>query len=169
VAPHTLSSPIESPDDEAAAPLMPPRSAAVDDEMDITPMIDMTFLLLIYFLLVATPDIRTSVDLPQATHGGAVSQRDATVITVGQGSGEQAPVYLADGEIASARLTGGPESHRDAIAQHVRKGLQESDRTNVVIKADRRVPHRDVSRVMRAVSLVEGVKLHLGVLEPLDD
>jgi biopolymer transport protein ExbD len=163
------SRPSESPEEDLDAPLMPPRTAATDDEMDITPMIDMTFLLLIYFLVVTTPDMRTSIDLPRASHGGAVSQRTATVITVGESGGGPATVYLADGKVESALAAGELPQQRDAIAEHVRRGLQDDNRTDVVIKADRRVPHREVARVMRSASLVEGIKLHLAVLEPLDD
>ena len=36
---------------------------------------------------------------------------------------------------------------------------------NVLIKADRNVAHRDVARVIKAVSRVEGAKIFLAVLE----
>ena len=156
-------------DDELMEPLFPPRPDVEDDEIDITPMIDMTFLLLIYFLLVTTPDVRTAIELPQARHGGAVSQRNATIITIGEASGGTAPIYMADGTIASALVTGEPREQRETIAEHVRQGLQDESRTDVVIKADRHVPHREVARVMRAASLVDGIRLHLAVLQPLDE
>ena len=44
-----------------------------DDEMDITPMIDITFLLLIFFLVAARLDEDTPVELPAARHGAAVA------------------------------------------------------------------------------------------------
>ncbi len=137
--------------------------------MDITPMIDITFLLLIYFLLVTTPDTQTTVQLPPARHGNAVSQRIATIITLGETAAERAPIYLADGKVPSAIVEGASEVQRDAIAEHVRRGLQEENKIDVVIKADRRVPHREVARVIRAASEVEGIQLHLAVLEALDD
>jgi biopolymer transport protein ExbD len=161
--------PIDVTPEDLAAPLIPSRGATMDDEMDITPMIDMTFLLLIYFLVVTTPDMRTVIKLPAARHGDSVSQRTSTVITIGESQGLAAPVYLADGKVAAALLSGEPQSQREAIAQHVRDGLQESNRMDVIIKADRHVSHRDVARVMRAASLVEGIHLHLAVLEPIDD
>jgi biopolymer transport protein ExbD len=139
-----------------------------DDEMDITPMIDMTFLLLIYFLVATVPDIRTTIDLPVARHGGAVSQREATIITIGQSGKERASVYLADGVVAGALVLGQPAAQRERIAEHVRRGVQEGNRMDVVIKADRGVPHREVARVMQAVSMVDGVQLHLAVLEPIE-
>ncbi len=157
------------PDGGAATPLMPRRRLETDDEMDITPMIDITFLLLIYFLLVTTPDMQTTVELPPARHGGAVSQRTATIITLGESASEQAPVYLADGKVSGALVEGDPPMQRSRIAEHVRRGLQEENKIDVVIKADRRVPHREVARVMRAASEVDGIQIHLAVLESLDD
>lgn len=163
------STPTESPDDGAAAVLMPRRKLVTDDEMDITPMIDITFLLLIYFLLVTTPDMQTAIELPPARHGDAVSQRIATIITVGELGGRQAPVYLADGKVPSALVEGEPPVQRSRIVEHVRRGLQEENKVDVVIKADRRVPHREVARVLRAASEVQGIQIHLAVLESLDD
>jgi biopolymer transport protein ExbD len=159
----------EATDDEQidpATPLLPRRKMVIDDEMDITPMIDITFLLLIYFLLVTTPDMQTAVQLPRARHGAAVSQRIATIITLGESAAEQSPVYLADGKVPAALVDGERAVRQNAIAEHVRRGLQDEDKIDVVIKADRRVPHRDVAQVMQAASAVEGVRLHLAVLEP---
>jgi biopolymer transport protein ExbD len=151
---------------DPAAPLMSRQRPTVDDEMDITPMIDITFLLLIYFLLVSVPDMQASIQLPHARHGDPVSQRIATVITLGESSGESSPVYLADGKVPAALAEGNLSAQRTVIVEHVRRGLQDEDRIDVVIKADRRVPHREVARVMQAASQVEGIRLHLAVLEP---
>lgn len=152
--------------DDPAAPLMRRRAVVVDDEMDITPMIDITFLLLIYFLLVTVPDMQAAIQLPHARHGDPVSQRIATVVTLGESAVGLAPVYLADGKVPAALVEGNASAQRMAIAEHVRRGLQDEDKIDVVIKADRRVPHREVARVMQAASQVEGIRLHLAVLEP---
>ena len=55
------------------------RFTQSDDEMDITPMIDITFLLLIFFLVASTPDRQTAVDLPTARFGRGVSQNNAVI------------------------------------------------------------------------------------------
>ena len=97
---------------------------------------------------------------------------DATVtipsvrVTLAESTAGDVPVYLADGKVPGSVVAGEPGSQRTAIAEHVRRGLQQENKIDVVIKADRRVPHRDVARVMQAASQVEGVRLHLAVLEP---
>ena len=51
-----------------------PRPHQDDSEMDITPMIDMTFLLLIFFLVASKMDRSNEVRLPPAEHGVAVDR-----------------------------------------------------------------------------------------------
>ncbi|MBN1853945.1 MAG: biopolymer transporter ExbD [Pirellulales bacterium] len=137
-----------------------------DSEMDITPMIDVTFLMLIFFLVASTPDVQAVIELPPANHGIGVSQRDSTILTIGDSGQENAPVYLADGKYPNALVTGSLEAQRQKIVDHVQDNLRSKFRkTDVLIKADRSVKHRDVARVIKAVSRVEGVKIHLAVLE----
>ncbi len=52
------------------------RGRATEDfEMDITPMIDITFLLLIFFLVCSTADQDTAIELAKARHGKAVGEQ----------------------------------------------------------------------------------------------
>lgn len=139
-----------------------PRDEDVD--MDITPMIDMTFLLLIFFLVSSTPDQQTSVDLPKAYHGVGVSQRNATIFTIGEGGVGGAPVYAADGRIPGTELPDDLDLRSQRIEELVQEGIHE-DKTNVVIKGDKNVAYREVARVVKAVSRVNNVKIHLAVLE----
>ena len=70
-------------DDSEARDVPLVRRARTDDaEMDITPMIDVTFLLLIFFLVCSSPDQQNSVDLPKARYGTGVDKKNSVVITV---------------------------------------------------------------------------------------
>ncbi|MEN0109747.1 MAG: biopolymer transporter ExbD [Planctomycetota bacterium] len=140
------------------------RRKASDDDVDITPMIDITFLLLIFFLVTSTPDQDTEVTLPEALYGDAVSQLEATIFTVDRTSGEVAPVYAADGKVPGTELPEASEPREAAIHEAVRAGL-DADKGNVVIKADRGVAFRHVSAVIASVSKVDGANLHLAVLD----
>lgn len=145
-----------------SAPLR--RRVENDEEMDITPMIDITFLLLIYFIVASVPDKDTAIELPKATHGVAVSQLTATVFTVGAGGADVAPVYSADGRIESERLSDNLDERKTEISDLVSEAFREN-KTDVVVKADKDVAYREVDRVVKAVSKVEGVRIHLAVLE----
>jgi biopolymer transport protein ExbD len=148
---------------ELAPSMLPRRKRREDAEMDITPMIDITFLLLIFFLVCSTPDQNTSFELAEARYGKGVSERNSIFITVSAERADPAPVYLADG-INGESLPNDPELQREQIKEAVEKGRSEA-KENVIIKADRNVAHRDVASVIKAVSQVEGAKIHLAVLE----
>ena len=70
----------QTPDNSAI--VLPRRRRGDDTEMDITPMIDITFLLLIYFLVAAKIEEQSSVELPPARHGEDVSAKNSIILTV---------------------------------------------------------------------------------------
>jgi biopolymer transport protein ExbD len=135
-----------------------------DNEMDITPMIDITFLLLIFFLVAARLDQDTPVELPLARWGTAVSVKSSVIITMAQGSGESAEVYTGDGKAADRLLDARDlEAQSSAITQYVEEQLADG-KQNVLIKAEKAVRHRDVARISRAVGQA-GKDLYVAVLE----
>ena len=102
------------------------RRPLEDAEMDITPMIDITFLLLIFFLVASRLDEDTPVELPPARYGTAVAEKSSIPITLAKGSGESANVYLADGratdrQVSSTDLT----VQEEAIVSYVEEKLRE--------------------------------------------
>lgn len=156
---------VHAPGEEDDIIQIAPRKNRDDDvEMDITPMIDITFLLLIFFLVASTPDQQTAIELPTATQGRSVSQLESVLFTIAAGGLGVAPVYNADGKIPEHQLSDDLEQRKRQIRELVEKGFLEN-KTNVVIKADRDVAFREVARVIKSVSKVEGVKIHLAVLE----
>lgn len=157
--------PASQPPEEDFAPVdIRAGSKREEVEMDITPMIDITFLLLIYFIVASTPDKQTAIQLPKADHGLAVSQLTSTLFTVGDGGLDNAPVFNADGKEPSAILSSDLAQQSQQIEEAVKQGFIEN-KTDVVIKADKSVAYRDVERVIKAASKVEGIQIHLAVLE----
>ena len=150
--------------DEDERAVLPRRPLEDQTELDITPMIDITFLLLIYFLVASVPDPNTAVELPEAHYGRGVGTRNAVVLTVTDGGLGTAPVYLAEGKVDGSALASNPEMQGDQIEEAVEQGLQ-AGRSNVLIKAEKGVAHREVARVAAAASRVDGIRLHVGVLE----
>lgn len=144
----------------------PPRPKRDDDvEMDITPMIDITFLLLIFFLVSSRPDQQTAIQLPRAQHGNAVSARFAAVLSVGQGGLDDAPIYKGDGKIEQNQVSTNPEARDEEIIDYV-EGEMRAGKTEVVIKGDRGIQCGQLKGALQAVSKVEGIeKINLGVLE----
>lgn len=144
-----------------------PRSSLEDSEMDITPMIDITFLLLIFFLVAGIKDDQNIVQLPVARHGTSVSAKTSVVLTVGLGEGQQAQVYLGDGKSSETLVDGSDMvAQENAIESYVEQQLQDpqNPKTSVIIKAEKSIKHRDVARVTAAAARA-GSDLFVAVLE----
>ena len=147
--------------EQDAGPVIAHRPLKETADLDITPMIDITFLLLIFFLVASTCDVQTAVELPPARYGKGISERTSVIITVAERGGPgPAQVYLADGK-SGAPLPDDPAAQEEQIIAAVR----DSDKSNVLVKAEKGLLHREVSRVAAAVGQVEGIKLHLAVFE----
>lgn len=149
--------------EEDAGPVMVRRPISGDADLDITPMIDVTFLLLIFFLVCSTAAMQSSVDLPPAQYGKGVSERTAVIFTVIPAAGT-GPAQVFLGSTSGARLPDEREAQEAAIVQAVEEGRNRGLDT-VLIKASKEVKYRDVERVGAAVGLVEGVRLNMAVME----
>ena len=146
------------------APVVFRRALDTSNELDMTPMIDCTFLLLIFFLVGSTPDMDTAVQLPPARHGVAADPRTSVIVTIAErGGSAPALVYLADGKIGTP-LPDDPAAQEAAILQAVEQGHSEG-KTGVLVKAERGVKHSDVARAAAVVGQVQGMRLYLAVLE----
>ena len=109
-------------------------------EINLTPLIDVVFLLLIFFMVSTTFERRSelSVELPEAS--APASTRDDAVIDVVIDAG--GGVHVDGSPLADPR----PGSLRHALANAAR-GL---DSPPVVISADAQTPHQSVVTVMDA-------------------
>ncbi|HEX6962181.1 MAG TPA: biopolymer transporter ExbD [Lacipirellula sp.] len=150
--------------DEVEAPIYARDREVIDAEMDITPMIDCVFLLLIFFIVCSTMDDQSPIDLADARHGKAVGERESVIISIGEGGVDSAPVYLSDTTTGDPLPTD-PDQQRERIVSFVQDEQRSQAKNDVLIKADRNVAHRDVAQVIKAVSQVEGVNIHLAVTE----
>lgn len=154
-------------------PIVLRRKIPEDADMDITPMIDITFLLLIYFLVASHLDTDTAVELPPARYGTVVAAKESVIVTVANGTDNGAAIYLADGKIDAGLVrVSDPRKQEEEIAAYVRMGLRgelpggEAPKKYVLLKAERGVKHREVARVAAAVGTVEEeVQLFVAVLE----
>lgn len=145
-------------------PAIPPRRLVDQAEMDMTPMIDCTFLLLVFFTVTSMPDTQIALDLAPARHGVGVSRQDSTIVSLaGSGGSAPAAIYLADGKIGEP--LGGTPAEQDAQIREAIEAGKAAGRGTLIIMAEKGVLHRDVARVAKAAALVEDIKLHLGVME----
>ena len=126
-------------------------------------MIDVTFLLLIFFIVCSTMDQSGTVPLPPAYFGTAVNERDSTVITI-DGSGMDSIVYLG-GTTTGTPLSANQETQEREIIQAVESGFREG-KTVVVIRACGDLFQAEVNRIETAIGSVPNVKtIHIAVKE----
>lgn len=125
-------------------------------DLDITPMIDVTFLLLIFFMVCSTMKSAPSLDLPPAAHSKGITVSSSKVITA------RAPT----GADSSPQLLLGDGDGNAATFNELKTYLEEQQRagiSRVVIKAEGDVPHGFVDEIAKTVKSVEGLEMYLGV------
>jgi len=137
-----------------------PAAGGSGDDLDITPMIDVTFLLLIFFMVTSTMQATQDSDVPVARHGVGVDTRGALMVLVhNDGNG------LNGTSVIEVKEAGGTtEVTTEELTARVREKVQNGI-MDVIIKADRGVPHGFVQEVTRAVTEVDGVKFFIGIEE----
>ena len=131
-------------------------------EFDITAMIDLVFMMNIYFLVTFLTAAMGEINLPSATHVAPLDADTAVALTVlGSLDGESIIVHLGDS--ADGEEIRDADAQEERIRQWVEQGVQEG-KTAVLIKAEKKVRLRHLFRVSSAAA-VEGVKLHVSVME----
>jgi biopolymer transport protein ExbD len=113
-------------------------------EFNMTPMIDVTFLLIIFFLLAshfAQQEVQLDLNLPSASSGQQPKESQARRITVNVLAGGQ--VLLGGRQLEGAELSRRIEFES---RQHATPG----EELEVRIRSDRQVPYRYVEPIMLA-------------------
>lgn len=124
------------------------RNRSADAELDITPMIDVTFLLLIFFMVSSTMRGTPDLPLPPANSGEDVVADESVMLTV-----------INDEGVPTVHLGGSPDAltgSSDDVSEYVTAAIADQ-RTTVIINADRDLPSGFVEDVAAAAN-VEGVE-----------
>lgn len=112
-----------------------------EPELGITPLIDVVFLLLIFFMISTTfkDDSQITIDLPQAGAVAAKEDRPPLVVTIDA----QGHYFVNDRRL----VNDSPDTLRKAFARYI---TQQEGKTpgGLVIRADGQTPHQAVVTVM---------------------
>lgn len=115
------------------------RKSAPDPELDMTPMIDVVFQLIIFFVVtVSLQDkaIDTQIRMAMSPHGPVEEKKDPRTVTVDVNKKGQ--ISIMRSRLSDARLL--------SILNKARNEYGQS--TPVVIRGDYAAPHADIKRVM---------------------
>lgn len=130
-----------------------------DDDINMAPMIDMVFLLLIFFMVAShlTTLERIPVLLPVADEAKVPKEaRDRQLVTIRSvdESGEEADIFMNLQVVDIERFTAAMSNLHEA-----NKDLQ------VYLRADRRVKHKHIKKVMEACADIGIVDIIFGTFE----
>jgi biopolymer transport protein ExbD len=143
-------------------PMFGRKRRAVDATVDMTAMIDLVFMLNIFFLVTSIVTALAEIDLPAAQHVVAVDMESSVVFSIlAVAEGNPPLIYLGDpaeGERLSA------DDPTEQIAAAVAEAASQG-KTTVVIKAEKNVPLREIVRLAAAATSEQGMTLSLAVME----
>lgn len=154
-------------DDEEEEDFVMPRKKRDEEEMDITPMIDITFLLLIFFVVCSKMDPTQMAPIPNADQGLSISAKNSAVIFVEPGGKDKVIVK----DITQREFSTDEDTRTGEIIEYVTKELKSTstrfDKKYVMIMSDGEVPVREISKIRRIIgdNFDEIERTHIAVKE----
>jgi biopolymer transport protein ExbD len=137
--------------------LIPRKPFSDDARFDITAMVDLVFMMNIYFLVTWTAAAMAEIDLPVARRCLGASQDDCLVISVLKGP----KVYK--GEPTADSLMN-PSEVDQRITAAVEEAIREQKKF-ILIKAEKEALLRDVVHVAGVATATKGLKLMVAVMQ----
>jgi biopolymer transport protein TolR len=153
-------------EDEPVEPVLARRKLEEAD-MDITPMIDMTFLLLIFFIVTSKMGPKAGIELPPARHGTGAVEKNSVILTVGPGE-TFARVFRGESLEPQDAFTGGSvEDQENEIIAYIESEVTKSSggKTGVLVQAAKGLKHREVARIAKAAAKADVENLYVGIVE----
>lgn len=141
--------------------LLPQKKQVDEATFDITAMIDLVFMMNIFFMVTSIASALSEIDLPTAQYAVAADVENSVTITMTTGS-EVAKVFIGDGEVGTPLTE--PEDQTQEVLAAVDAG-RAAGKHIVIIKAAKGVVYRDIARVMAAAAQVEDAKVNLAITE----
>ena len=122
-----------------------------EPEINLTPLIDVVFLLLIFFMVSTTFEhqSRIQIELPEATAQPNKPEDESLEILIDA----QGRYFLGDQQVVNTELK--------TLKGAIRKAVGEREAMPVIIRADARTPHQAVVRALDATSQLGLVQISL--------
>lgn len=128
-------------------------------DLNLTPLIDVVFLLLIFFMVSTTFDkeSRIKIELPQAA---TQDERDKQVTDLDITIDASGRFYVNQNEVINTEL--------DTLMRAIGKAVKEQRDLPVIISADANTPHHAVIKAMDAASQLGFVNMTFTARKPVD-
>lgn len=132
------------------------RSRAEEPDVNLTPLIDVVFILLIFFMVSTTfqKESEIRIELPEAT-ADPVEEQDERLELVIDADGHY---FIGEQQVVNTEL--------ETLKKAILKFLGDRSDVPVTIRADRRTPYEAVIRAMDATSQLGLVQMSLATNQP---
>lgn len=132
------------------------RSRSDEPDVNLTPLIDVVFILLLFFMVSTTfqRESEINVELPEAS-ADPVEERDELLELVIDAQGHY---FIGEQQVVNTEL--------ETLKQAIQKFLGERSELPVVIRADRQTPYESVVRAMDATAQLGLVQMSLATSQP---
>ncbi len=127
------------------------RSRSDEPDVNLTPLIDVVFILLLFFMVSTTfqRESEINIELPEASTE-PVEEREEVLELVIDAQGHY---FIDEQQVVNTEL--------ETLKQALQKSLGERSEIPVVIRADRQTPYESVVRAMDAISQLGLVQMSL--------
>jgi biopolymer transport protein ExbD len=124
-------------------------------DVNLTPLIDVVFLLLIFFMVSTTFDrhAKLKVELPEASAKQAQQQQQSIVLSIDA----KGNYFINDRQLVNTRL--------ETLKIALQKTLADEKDVPLVLRADAKTPHQAVVRAMDAASQLGLTRLSIATIE----
>jgi len=131
------------------------RSRGEEPEVNLTPLIDVVFILLIFFMVSTTFQKESQIKIELEASGEPVEDRKELLEIVIDAEGRY---FIDQQQVVNTEL--------DTLKRAIQKYLGEQTDLPVVIRADRSTPYESVVRAMDATAQLGLVKMSLATSKP---
>jgi biopolymer transport protein ExbD len=153
----------------------PPVTGSNDNELDMTPMIDMTFLLLIFFMVTSTISPFADLQLPEAKAGDAQKPEGRVVLVLDYDKGHVAndkPRFSGAEfiELKDCRMYLADDSENiippAALQEFLSEALAQSGGGEFILQSNRKMPVGVVREVVKIAKAAGAGETMIGVARP---
>ncbi len=132
------------------------RSRSDEPDVNLTPLIDVVFILLLFFMVSTTfqRESEINIELPEAS-AEPVEEREEMLELVIDAEGHY---FIDEQQVVNTEL--------ETLKQAIQKFLGERSEIPVVIRADRLTPYESVVRAMDATAQLGLVQMSLATSQP---
>ena len=134
------------------------RQRAEDPDINLTPLIDVVFLLLIFFMVSTTfkRDADLAVELPEASAEPTAQAPDTLELVIDA----QGRYFLGDKELVDRKL--------NTVKQALAQAAGENRQRPLVIRADAKTPHQAVVTAMDAAGQLGFKRLSIATVQAVE-